>query len=85
MSVLNGPGEGTWAAFAGRVVRERDEALDRIAKLEAVVEAARAFASSKCWREHWFREPCEVCPNCQYKAFLAALDGVTDGEEVERG
>ena len=26
MSVLNGPGEGTWSVFAGKVVQERDEA-----------------------------------------------------------
>lgn len=30
MSVLDGPGEGTWSVFAQRVVRERDDAREEI-------------------------------------------------------
>jgi hypothetical protein len=31
MSVLNGPGEGTWSVFAAKVVEERDAEAECIA------------------------------------------------------
>lgn len=40
MSVLNGPGEGTWSVFAEKVVAERDAAREEVARLRA--EAKRA-------------------------------------------
>ena len=33
MSVLDGPGEGTWSVFAAKVVEERDKALAELAGL----------------------------------------------------
>jgi len=36
MSVLDGPGEGTWSAFAAKVVEERDELKTLLAHADAV-------------------------------------------------
>lgn len=51
MSVLDGPGEGTWSVFASKVVEQRDELRDRLSearaeveRLRTVVEAAKAFS-----------------------------------------
>ena len=33
MSVLDGPGEGTWSVFAAKVVAERDEALEKVLRV----------------------------------------------------
>lgn len=41
MSVLDGPGEGTWSVFAMKVVEERDEARARVEGLRQQVEALR--------------------------------------------
>lgn len=41
MSVLDGPGEGTWSVFAEKVVAERDEALAEVERLRAIVERQR--------------------------------------------
>lgn len=43
MSVLDGPGEGTWSVFAAKVVEERDALRDHIKSLEAQLECAQAF------------------------------------------
>lgn len=40
MSVLNGPGEGTWSVLAEKAVRERDEAREML--FQARQECARA-------------------------------------------
>lgn len=49
MSVLDGPGEGTWSVFAMKVAEERDEARaeverlrERVKRLEAEVAMYRA-------------------------------------------
>ncbi len=46
MSVLDGPGEGTWSVFAQKVVEERDAAREEVARLrgqiDSLVEAADA-------------------------------------------
>lgn len=42
MSVLDGPGEGTWSVFAAKVVEERDEALEEVRQLKAQLENAIA-------------------------------------------
>ena len=34
MSVLNGPGEGTWSVFAQKAVAERDELRSEVARLK---------------------------------------------------
>ena len=34
MSVLNGPGEGTWSVFAGQVVEERDALREKLRSLQ---------------------------------------------------
>jgi hypothetical protein len=39
MSVLDGPGEGTWSVFAMKVMEERDEALAQVARREREHEA----------------------------------------------
>ena len=49
MSVLDGPGEGTWSVFAVKVVEQRDTALaevqdlKKIESLEAQLELAHKF------------------------------------------
>lgn len=40
MSVLNGPGEGTWSVFAVKVVAERDEARAEAARLRRLLNMA---------------------------------------------
>ena len=42
MSVLDGPGEGTWSVFAMKVVEERDEALARCGTLRELADQAAA-------------------------------------------
>jgi uncharacterized coiled-coil DUF342 family protein len=42
MSVLNGPGEGTWSVFAQKVVEERDALREEVAKLRAERRQLRA-------------------------------------------
>jgi hypothetical protein len=41
MSVLDGPGEGTWSVFAMKVVEERDEARAELATAKAEIEALK--------------------------------------------
>lgn len=43
MSVLDGPGEGTWSVFAQKVVEERDQLRGEVEALKAQLECARAF------------------------------------------
>jgi len=43
MSVLDGPGEGTWSVFAQKVVEERDALREKVASLEAELACAKAF------------------------------------------
>lgn len=38
MSVLDGPGEGTWSVFAEKVVEERDRAREQVAMLRAALK-----------------------------------------------
>lgn len=40
MSVLNGPGEGTWSVFALKVVEQRDAALEEIERLKGELDDA---------------------------------------------
>lgn len=40
MSVLDGPGEGTWSVFAAKVVAERDEARAETARLRRLLNMA---------------------------------------------
>lgn len=40
MSVLDGPGEGTWSVFAMQVVEERDRLRERVSELESQLEDA---------------------------------------------
>jgi hypothetical protein len=42
MSVLDGPGEGTWSVFAQKVVEERDEARHTLGRIAAVLFSSRA-------------------------------------------
>lgn len=39
MSVRNGPGEGTWSAFAEKMMQERDEAQANVVRLRAALKA----------------------------------------------
>ena len=43
MSVLEGPGEGTWSVFAMKIVEERDALREKVASLEAELACAKAF------------------------------------------
>jgi hypothetical protein len=42
MSVLDGPGEGTWSVFAQKVVEERDALREEVTKLRAERRQLRA-------------------------------------------
>lgn len=43
MSVLDGPGEGTWSVFAQKVVEERDDTCERClaCRIEAVLKGKK--------------------------------------------
>lgn len=43
MSILDGPGEGTWSVFAQKVVEERDALRDHVESLKAQLECAQTF------------------------------------------
>jgi len=43
MSVLNGPGEGTWSVFAFQVVEQRDALARELAEARAEVERLEAL------------------------------------------
>ena len=60
MSVLEGPGEGTWSVFATKVVEERDTLREEVARLNALLasvtdenqdRAKREARSLEDWRE----------------------------------
>lgn len=40
MSVLDGPGEGSWSVFAVKVAEERDAALEEVERLKSALEDA---------------------------------------------
>lgn len=44
MSVLDGPGEGTWSVFAGQVVEERDALREKLVEQAKRIEKLRASA-----------------------------------------
>ena len=43
MTLINGPGEGSWSVFAEEVVAERDGLRDEVERLRALVEEACLF------------------------------------------
>lgn len=47
MSVLNGPGEGTWSVFAMKVVEERDAAREALANSDACWRMEQEFLQRK--------------------------------------
>lgn len=50
MSVLDGPGEGTWSVFATMVVEERDALREEVAKLRAERRQLRArLVECRAW------------------------------------
>lgn len=64
MSVLDGPGEGTWSVFAMKVVEERDRLRERVAELESQLEDAdlvmkdalcHANAAKEGWQTEYLR------------------------------
>ena len=64
MSVLDGPGEGTWSVFAMRVVEERDRMRERVSELEGQLEDAdlvmrdalgHANAAKEGWQTEYLR------------------------------
>lgn len=50
MSVLDGPGEGTWSVFAAKVVAERDELQHQLTKLREQLEATQRIAADRMVR-----------------------------------
>jgi hypothetical protein len=53
MSVLDGPGEGTWSVFAQKVVEERDALREKVASLEAELACAKAFHAAMATAADW--------------------------------
>jgi hypothetical protein len=51
MSVLDGPGEGTWSVFAQKVVEERDQLRDHVESLKAELSRAKGFYDVAKMRE----------------------------------
>lgn len=53
MSVLNGPGEGTWSVFAGQVVEERDALREKVVeqakRIEKLEDKLRALQYPRCY------------------------------------
>lgn len=64
MSVLDGPGEGTWSVFAQKVVRERDDAREEVQRLRRFVDGCiadsnrlarerdKAESEAKTWKDY---------------------------------
>ena len=46
MSVLDGPGEGTWSVFAAKVVEQRDEARAEVERLRGLLREAHRELST---------------------------------------
>lgn len=64
MSVLDGPGEGTWSVFAMKIIEERDRLRERVAELESQLEDAdlvmkdalgHANAAKEGWQTEYLR------------------------------
>lgn len=52
MSVLDGPGEGTWSVFAQKVVEERDALKEVVQTLKArLVDAEQKLLDAECERD----------------------------------
>ena len=75
MSVLDGPGEGTWSVFAEKVVEERDRAREQVAMLRQALKTY--YHECKC--QH--AEMDEV--NRQAYAALRATDGTEPCQNAE--
>lgn len=61
MSIKDGPGEGTWSVFAGKVVEERDAARERVADLEKQLQRQTDWYQQRFNRlRRWVEE--EVLP-----------------------
>lgn len=70
MSVLDGPGEGTWSVFASKVVEERDEARAALAAIH------RAW--SGLWRLRWSWEAAVFAVEGSGNDGQMTLAGVSD-------
>ena len=76
MSVLDGPGEGTWSVFAAKVVAERDEAqwyAEGLRAALAIVEAERDEARAEVER---LRGVLHVMSLDEYESTTSASDKV---------
>jgi hypothetical protein len=79
------PGEGTWSVFAQKVVRERDDAREKIVSLEAELDEANAEIERLRWDNEM---ACENTPHsaCECAGCALARDrarrGVAGPEDV---
>lgn len=81
MSVLDGPGEGTWSVFAEKVVAERDAAREEVARLHKTIEGVSRSLAAAANRWPYEHEP--VLHVSQ--ALKLACDTIDDARaEVER-
>jgi len=84
MSVLNGPGEGTWSVFAAKVVEERDEArherdearqrLERLLDKSADGWMARALDAER-ERDEWRSECASISEEFNLPAGIRPSEG----------
>lgn len=83
MSVLDGPGEGTWSVFAMRVVEERDRLRERVAELESQLEDADlvmkdALGHANAAKEGWQTEYLRLDRDLDKIALALGVAGIGD-------
>ena len=88
MSVLDGPGEGTWSVFAMRVVEERDRLRERVAELESQLEDADlvmkdALGHANAAKEGWQTEYLRLDRDLDKIALALGVAGVGDDGVVK--
>lgn len=69
--VRNGPGEGSWSAFAEKVVAERDAAITEYKQLQAKFELLRLELNEKASRIDYLRKASE-----QLEMRLSAIESL---------
>ncbi len=88
MSVLDGPGEGTWSVFAMRVVEERDRLRERVAELESQLEDADlvmkdALGHANAAKEGWQTEYLRLDRDLDKIALALGVAGIGDDGVVK--
>lgn len=70
MSVLDGPGEGSWSVFAERVVQQRDDLADKLNRIGKLLERNGCDCSCDHHKDECNDECAEPCLACRIGAVL---------------